>query len=154
MDASVAAPRIKLKNRCKWSCFHNPMMILSALFLRPLPWLLPGHSNKWVASGNVQKKHENQWLLIKTKHFDCRPALNPLRILLGEILGRFWKENPSKILQNVNKSWSGPAPGFKNLFKSAPGSPTNLRDLRDLQKISGGKNAIPKSQIFSEKNLA
>ena len=31
MDASVAAPRIKLKNRCKWSCFHDPMMILSAL---------------------------------------------------------------------------------------------------------------------------
>ena len=158
MDESVAAPRIKLKNRCKWGCFHCPMMILSVCFscdpLHDCSLDTPINRSRL---GMYRKNMKYQWLLIKTKDFDCRPALNPSRILLGEILGRFWEENPSRILQNVDKSWSGPAPGFKNLFKSAQGSPgsaKNLRDLRDLQKISGGKNAIPKSQIFSEKKLA
>ena len=107
--------------------------------------------------GDLIKNHGNQWLLIKTKHLDCRPALNPLRILLGEILGRFWKENPSKILQNVNKSCKmliNLDLGRLRALKISSNRLRDLRDLRDLQKISGGKTVIPQSQIFSEKDSA
>ena len=64
-------------------------------------------------------------LLIKTKHFDYQPALDPSRIL-----PRLWKstwnlENPPKIYENVNKSQSGQAQGFRIPFQSARAWPQN-----------------------------
>ena len=65
MDASVAAPRIKLKNRCKWSCFHNPMMILSALgptTLRDSGSRPSGmRHRKTLINNKKNKKHTQKW---------------------------------------------------------------------------------------------
>ena len=94
----------QIKKSMRLELFPQPIdnfeCALFATPTMPAPWTLR-------ARGCRVKNVENQRLLIKTKHFDCRPALDPSRILQGEILGRFWrfwKGNPPKILQNANKS--------------------------------------------------
>ena len=98
-------------------------------------------SSPGTESGDFIKSNENQRLLIKTKHFDCRPALDPSRILQGEILRRFWKILEDFWREILPKSCKMLINLDLGRLRALKITSNRIRDLRDLQKISRGENA-------------
>ena len=113
-------------------CFFTQVLLVSKSAKNQVLALNPG---------GLMKKHKKSMVINKkTKHLDCRPALNPLRILLGEILGRFWKDFGRKILPKSCKMLINLDLGRLQALK------ISSNRLRDLQQISGISGISKKSQ--------
>ena len=99
----------------------------------------------------------------KTKHFDCRPALNPSRILQGEISGRFWKiledfgrkilPKSCKMLINLDLGRLRALKISSNRLRDLRDRLRDLRDLRDLQTTSRGSKCDQRISNFQQKKF-